>query len=399
MSVAYDRYGNEIQLGSVSEFDVPIITDELPVVFITSDTPFESLTKSGSFKGTLKFVDGKKKFSLPIKFKLQGNHSLDYDKKNLNITFNNSDGAKQKIKFNSWFPVHKVHLKANEYDYAMCRNSVGTKLAYDLCGKYLPNGARGYIDSFPCIMYYNDNYMGCYTFNLPQDGKTYNFDDDAETAGTNLAYRTTDATNNWKNSNFWEYRGDADENATMRSVFDNTVIPLLNSSTLTKEQIEANFDINSLLAYLMFAQISCAVDSMTNNWTLVTWDGVKWYHTWYDLDICFGIGGGQDGASISATKDVFTSVQGAWNSFFQQVKTLYASELNTMYANMRKHGADVETITSAFVNFQNKWGQQNISADRIKWASDKVATADIDIIPTWLTARFTYLDNMYGYTE
>lgn len=395
MTNIYDGNGNAIQISD--PFDTPVITGELPTVFITSSADFSSLTKDTAVNGSFNFVDSKKKFNLAVKLKLQGNHSLDYAKKNLNITFYNEDGKKQKVIFNSWYPTNKVHLKANEYDYSMVRNSVGSVLAYNLCGKYLPTGARGYVDSFPIVLYYNGEYMGCYTLNLPQDGKTYNFDDSAETAGTNLAYRTSGAYNSWKNSDYWEYRGDEDETASMRAVFSNSVIPILNSTTLTKEQIEAVFDIDTLLAYIAFAQISCAVDSMTNNWTLVTWDGVKWYHTWYDLDICFGIGGGQDGKSISATKDVFTSTQGNWNSFFKQVKTLYADELKTMYANMRAHGADVEKISSAFVSFQNKWGQKNIVADRTKWASDKQGTADIDIVQNWLTQRFAYLDNMYNY--
>ena len=390
----YDGNGNPIQV--TDEYNIPIVTGDLPTVFITSETAYSSLTKETAVNGEISFIDWKSKFSLPIKIKLQGNHSLDYAKKNLNVTFYNN-GSKQKIKFNSWYPTNKVHIKANEYDYSMCRNSVGTKLAYDLCGKYLPTGARGYIDSFPVIVYYNNEYMGCHTFNLPQDGKTYNFKDSKETAGTNLAYRTKDATNSWKTSNFWEYRGDVDENSTMRNVFDTTVIPALNNASLTKADIEAHFDINTLIAYLAFAQIACAVDSMTNNWTLITWDGAIWYHTWYDLDICFGLGGSQDGTNISSTKDVFTSVQGAWNSFFQQVKTLYAPELEATYADMRNHGADTDTIVSAFVNFQNRWGQTNIIADRAKWSSDKPNSNDITNLRTWLTERFTYLDNLYNY--
>lgn len=390
----YDGNGNPIQV--TDEYNIPIVTGDLPTVFITSDTAYGSLTKETAVNGEISFIDWKSKFSLPIKIKLQGNHSLDYAKKNLNVTFYNN-GSKQKIKFNSWYPTNKVHIKANEYDYSMCRNSVGTKLAYDLCGKYLPTGARGYIDSFPVIVYYNNEYIGCHTFNLPQDGKTYNFKDSKETAGTNLAYRTKDATNSWKTSSFWEYRGDADENSTMRNVFDTTVIPALNNASLTKADIEAHFDVNTLIAYLAFAQIACAVDSMTNNWTLITWDGNIWYHTWYDLDICFGLGGSQDGTNISSTKDVFTSVQGAWNSFFQQVKTLYASELEATYADMRNHGADTDTIVSAFVDFQNRWGQTNIIADRAKWSSDKPNSNDITNLRTWLTERFTYLDNLYNY--
>lgn len=390
----YDGNGNPIQV--TDEYNIPIVTGDLPTVFITSETAYTSLTKETAVNGEISFIDWKSKFSLPIKIKLQGNHSLDYAKKNLNVTFYNN-GSKQKIKFNSWYPTNKVHIKANEYDYSMCRNSVGTKLAYDLCGKYLPTGARGYIDSFPVIVYYNNEYIGCHTFNLPQDGKTYNFKDSKETAGTNLAYRTKDATNSWKTSSFWEYRGDADENSTMRNVFDTTVIPALNNASLTKADIEAHFDVNTMIAYLAFAQIACAVDSMTNNWTLITWDGNIWYHTWYDLDICFGLGGSQDGTNISSTKDVFTSVQGAWNSFFQQVKTLYTSELEATYADMRNHGADTDTIVSAFVDFQNRWGQTNIIADRAKWSSDKPNRNDITNLRTWLTERFTYLDNLYNY--
>lgn len=393
----YDVNGNSIEVGDVNTFEVPIIVGGLPVVFITSDTPFTSLTKDSSVNGNILFVDGKTKFDLPIKMKLQGNNSLQYAKKNLNITFYNSGGSKQKIIFGSWYPTNKIHLKANEYDYSMCRNSVGSILAYEMCGKKLPKGARGYIDSFPIVMYYNDEYMGCYTFNLPQDGKTYNFKDSLETEGTNLAYRTTGAANSWQNSSYWEFRGDKDETQAMRDVFDNTVIPLLNNSSLTKEDVEEHFDVNTLLYYLVFAQISCSVDSMTNNWTLVTWDGDIWYHTWYDLDICFGIGG-LDGASISATKDVFSSIQGNYNTFFQQVKTLYADEMESVYADMRNHGANTEYIVNKFYDFQGKWGQSNIIADRIKWEDDKTATKDIDIIEGWLTSRFVYLDSMYNYS-
>lgn len=401
MANIYDGNGNVISVanGTLTEFDLAIIPWSLPVLYITSDVEFANLTKETASDATVKYIDGKKKFELSAKIKLQGRASLQYAKKNLNITFYNDKGKKQKLIFKEWYPTNKIHLKANEYDYSMVRNSVGTKLAYELCGRMLPNGARGYIDSFPAIMYYNNVYMGCFTVNLPQDGKTYNFSDSKEEAGQNLAYRTTGSADSWRNSNYWEYRGDADETAEMRSVFDATVITALNNSNLTRADVEAVFDVNTLLSYLAFAQISCAVDSLVNNWTLVTWDGIKWYHTWYDLDICFGLGGGQDGANISATKDVFESAQGKMNTFFQQVETLYDLELRSTYANMRKHGADIDHIVSALFDFQSAWGWENITADRTKWESDKQNMVDITSVRTWLTDRFEYLDNMYGYME
>lgn len=395
MANIYDGSGQIIE--TVNPFDTPIITGELPVVFIESDTAYTSLTKATASDGTVEFVDGKKKFKLPVKIKLQGSGALNYAKKNLNFTFYNESGKKQKIIFNDWYPTNKIHLKANEYDYSMCRNSVGAILTWKYMGRMLPKGAWGYIRSFPVIMYYNGVYMGCHTWNMPQDGKTYNFSDESEEACTNLAYRCGTVTSNtWSQVSDWEYRGDVDETADMNSTFSALLAIMANTSGLTKEVIEAHFDVQTLLAYMVFCQISCAVDSMTNNWTLVTWDGVKWYHTFYDLDICFGIGG-NDGRNISATKDVFTSIQGGYNTFFATVKTLYETEFNEMWATFRNNGADVETITKAFADFQGKWGWQNLKAERDKWGSDKLTSRDIDMIGSWLTERFANFDNIYNY--
>ena len=395
MANIYDGTGNKIQV--VDPFDAPIITGTLPVVFITSTTAYTSLTKASASNAQVEFVDGKKVFSLPAKIKLQGDGSLAYAKKNLNITFYNESGSKQKIKFNDWYATNKIHLKANEYDYSMCRNSVATMLAWSYMGRMLPKGAWGYIRSFPVIMYYNGVYMGCHTWNMPQDGKTYNFSDSAEVACTNLAYRCgTVEQNDWATSAQWEYRGDEDETSAMRNTFLSLLAIMADTANLTKAVVEAHFDVQTLLGYMVFCQISCAVDSMTNNWTLSTWDGVIWYHTFYDLDICFGIGG-NDGRNISATKDVFSSIQGGYNTFFSTVKTLYATEFNQMYATFRDNGADVDTITKAFVDFQGKWGWQNLKAERDKWGSDKLTSRDIDMIGGWLTTRFEYLDDLYGY--
>lgn len=395
MANIYDGSGQIIE--TVNPFDTPIITGELPVIFIESNTAYTSLTKETASDGTVEFVDGKKKFKLAAKIKLQGSGALNYAKKNLNITFYNDSNKKQKVIFNDWYPTNKIHLKANEYDYSMCRNSVGAILTWEYMGRMLPKGAWGYIRSFPVIMYYNGVYMGCHTWNMPQDGKTYNFTDSAEEACTNLAYRCGTVTSNtWMNIADWEYRGDVDETTAMNSTFSALLAIMSNTSGLTKEVIEAHFDTQTLLGYMVFCQISCAVDSMTNNWTLVTWDGVKWYHTFYDLDICFGIGG-NDGRNIASTKDVFTSIQGGFNTFFAKVKELYATEFNEMWATFRNNGADVETITKTFADFQGKWGWQNLKAERDKWGSDKLTTRDIDMIGSWLTERFAYFDSLYGY--
>ena len=61
-------------------------------------------------------------------------------------------------------------------------------------------------------------------------------------------------------------------------------------------------------------------------------------------------------------------------------------------------GETEQTVSDAFYAFQNKWGIQNIDDDRVKWADDKPAVRDIDIIKDWLTARIAWCDTYFGYT-
>mgnify|MGYP003397286467 CR=1 FL=1 len=391
----YDIDGNELVASSE---DSVVINWNLPKIYITCDTAYSDVTKETSVKGELKYYDGKKKIDLPIKFKLQGNYSINYNKVNLNITFYEDDtfDNKKKITFGSWYPTNKIHLKANLYDYSMVRNSVGTRIAHDFFGMNLPQGCSGYIDSFPCILYYNDEFKGCYTLNLPQDGKTYNFDDEKELACTNLAFRT-DSYSQYTTLSDWEYRGDEDVTNDMNTVFNN-LLSVIGSDSLTKETIEANFDVPSLLGYILFCQIGYCSDSIINNWTLVTWDGVIWYHTMYDLDICFGLP--HSGAPAQTSADVFTSTtQGGQNAFFPQVISLYEAELKEMYANWRNHGFNAESIAERFTDFQSQWGWENIVADKTLWADEQQTSVDASEIKAWLEARLTYCDTLYDYTE
>lgn len=390
----YDVNGNEL----IAESDVLKIDNwNLPKIFITCDTAYSDVTKENSVNGSIEYYDGSKKFALPIKFKLQGNYSINYNKVNLNITFYEDDTFenKKKITFGSWYPTNKIHLKANTYDYSMVRNSVGTRIAHDFFGMNLPQGCSGYIDSFPCILYYNGEFKGCYTLNLPQDGKTYNFDDEKELACTNLAFRTQ-SYGSYKTLSDWEYRGDKDVTNDMNTVF-NRLLSVLGSNSLTKEVIEANFDIPSLLGNILFIQIGYCSDSIINNWTLVTWDGVIWYHTMYDLDICFGLP--HSGAPAQTDANVFTATtQGGQNAFFPQVISLYDAELKELYAQWRKHGFEADAIAKRFTDFQNQWGWQNIEADKKMWASDQQTSVDASAIKAWLEARLTYCDTLYEYT-
>lgn len=399
MEKFYDGMGNVVRVHTENDY-LEIKVWDLPKLYIVSDTAYADLTKDTSSKGTLTYIDGETKMdATPVKFKLQGHGSTLKAKKNLNLTFyaDSAYEGKQKVKFGAWYPTKKVHIKANETEYSMCRNSVGTRIFYEWMGKNLPNGAMGYVDSFPCILYYNGEWMGCYTINLPQESALFNFDEDKETACEHLCYRI-ESVNSMTSAAGWEYRGDADVTDEMNAKFQELLDVLYNTESLTKEIIESRIDIDSLLDYLVCAQIGNTQDSCHNNQTLATWDGVKWYYVWYDTDACFGCG--QGGIAVGATGDMYTSTFITnYNALFVKVVELYATELAEHYAKIRSRYDIPEFVTKAFYDFQNKWGIQNIDDDRVKWAEDKTtSTRDVDTLKAWVTDRIAWCDEYFGYS-
>lgn len=404
MATIYDGSGKVVSVSDIAELDIPISVWGLPKVYINSDTAYTSLTKNDASKATIEYIDGKQKFSLQCTVKLQGEGSLLKQKKNLNLRlFANDDTykTKQKVKFGSWYATNKFHIKANETDYTMSRNSVCTRIAYEWMGRNLPNGAMGYIDSFPVSLYYNDEWLGCYTWNLTQDGNLFNFNKKQETAGKNLSYRIYNGSQ-FTTPTSWEYRGDEDETESMRQVLTD-MLATLDVDNLTKEIVSAHFDVESLLNYLMVAEILKAVDSLGNNYTINTWDGVKWYFTYYDLDSSVGttLGGGGTPATGSCIQNPSsTSDFARFNKFMVKCVPLYAEELKEAYANIRKY-YDIPTyVYNKFFEFQSKWGLQALNAENEKWASDKPANKnDIAYIKSWLTSRIAYLDTLYEYSE
>lgn len=383
----YDGNGKKINLDET----LRVVVNDLPTVYVTCQDCGEDMTALADGEKrdiTLLYVDGEKKFELYGTCKKQGNFSSSGTKKNINVTLY-SDKArtqKQKIAFNGWYPHSKFHIKGNESDYSMVRNSVLTRIAHEFCGgKALPNGVMGYIDSFPVVLYWNDVWYGCYTWNLPQDEKTFNFDDDN---GNHMAFRYE---SDWTTVNGWEFRGDEDcYTDNMKNTFATLISKMVDTNNLTKDIVNANFDINSLLAYIVFIETGYCNDNTANNWTLATWDGIKWHHLLYDIDIGFG---------FSNAGAIATNATLELNSFHTKVKALFANEYKEVYAQMRSHGFNADYITDSLYAYHNKWGWQNLKMEYAKWESDKPFKVGLDGVKTWLTERFAYLDELYGYTE
>lgn len=117
-------------------------------------------------------------------------------------------------------------------------------------------------------------------------------------------------------------------------------------SSKTKETFEKYFLPKPFIDYQLLSQIIYNSDGFNKNWIWVTYDGVHWTPTAYDLDSIFGAH--WQGTCVdpkSATKDLST-----WNGL--SIDTLYKTEIGERYKELRdKNIFSVDNI----VGLLNKW--------------------------------------------
>lgn len=403
----YNGYGYNLDIGGgggtiivSGGSDVPqIITGKCPRVDIECETREEDLEKDApAVSATLTFTDGDAKLSLPITLKRQGSGSAQsgFKTRNLNVKLLKDDdsGDSQKVRFNDWYATAKYHLKVNPQDPTIGKNGACAKIVHEFtCGNY-PQGAMAAIDSFPIILYYNGEYRGCYAWCLPQDGKTFNFSKKKEKAYKNLAYRNDLALGTGLGGfvpNAWEYRGDEDLADT--SVFDRALAVCRNIHNVTKSDFEAVFDKQNTFVYLLFTDILGLNDNYQNNITLATWDGAKWYWTFYDMDQAFAWGNQVQIAQYMRDRSEL------WTAIYD----LYEDDFPAMYAKLRDGGVTPDNLYKIVSDYYNCWGWENWEATREFWGPNGGRSLPgtlgqtLASFSTFFNSKIAVLDTFFGY--
>lgn len=415
MPSIYDPEGNEYSIGGDANKDELMIDinnllsltqsritnlenfhDEfnLPVLKLYGDV--SEMNKDNAVLLRAVYTDGVRSFECIAKTKWQGSTSIDYPKKNYNIKFIDGKDNKVKMIFKDWYATNKYHMKANYYDYSMVRNVVGVQLGRKIYPNLYPNNARGVIDSFPFILYINDEWWGCYTWNLSQDEDLFAMD---TSNPDHMCFRTDN--NGWDIENF-ELRCPDDS-----TDYQQTCLTRMVSWTKSCDDDEFNnnvekyFDLESLEYYWLMMDIGCAGDSMVNNATWATWDGEVWYVLWYDLDIIFG----QNSALYTPTTDLIAmskidTYSNKYNPIWERLYNTKYEDLCQKYAELRKKWfMNASTIIAYFTDYKNKWGEENLSKEYEKWNGKPFANDNIDNMTEWITQRLAYCDDKYDYVE
>lgn len=296
-----DGYGNKIGVDT-SSFE-PSLKD-IPKVFLDGTLP--STKNDGEYLLKFRYFSNSAEYSGYCTAKVQGDSSTRWPKKNFTLKlFKDSEKSKKlKIDFKGWGEQSKFVIKANWIDILHVRNIgcarlwgdvVKSRVGYDDIPELLrtsPN--QGAVDGFPVKVYNNGIYLGRYDFNIPKDKWMTNMDD----GNSNHCIMGSEAYSNYcafKETPLCNGTDWTDElHDVMPTNIKNSFIAM---ATFVNESSDTDFvnnvgtylDVESIIDAYCFLSACCLWDSNQKNQMFLTYDGVQWYQTMYDMDCAFGM--------------------------------------------------------------------------------------------------------------
>ena len=345
-------------------------------------------------QGTLP-ADASQKNSLSYKYKIfegtatlkwQGQSSIGFPKKNFTIKFDKKFTAKD-----GWLADNTYVLKGNFNDFSQARNVVSAEIWAEIVKSrnwnYVPladndgslivdnttNGfdvyedimpglhGTGAVDGFPVMLVVNGEYYGLYSFVLKKKAETFGF------GNSNLEYalsceRTPDNKNrnsvafkglaNLDGKDFdFEYTKSDEDKDNAKTSFNNMLSKVIKATGEGYESVIENYlDIDSVIDYMIFTSLISAADGITKNYLMLSYNGVKWYFSAYDLDCTFG--NWQDGWLSQQPSGIPTLAD--WNRSNRAMHLVYAygkDRLKARYKELRNGILSVENVRKMFIDY------------------------------------------------
>lgn len=379
----------------------------IPRVYFEGDIS-NMTTKEDKRSIKIKYKSKDMKFETYAEIKIQGTSSIYYDKKNYTITLYEDEAheSKNKIAMNEeWGAQSKYCLKANWIDKTHSRNIVTARIAATIQEKYglfedTPH--NGTIDGFPIEVYINKEFLGIYTWNIPKDEWLWNMDDENPNhivvgAGGNTEETAFKTEINEFAAGSWEVEVGNDDEETVEKF--NRLIKFVKDSTDEefKEDYELYIDKDSMLNYISVYALTEAIDNITKNMMLVTYDGKVWAPSLYDLDTTFGTN--YDGAVLENYDEIEASL--SKSLLFERTIEAFPDEVADRYFELRKDILTKEYIMNEFESFKAQIPAESFEKELTKWI--ELPGKDIDQISEFLDYRLPvvdkYMNSLYNIEE
>ena len=355
---------------------------DMPVLELNGN--MENISKENKVIVTAHYVNGEQNINCFATIKYQGASSLSYPKKNYNIQFYKDENLSKKNKVtivDDWGKQSKYCLKANWVDYSQSRNIVSAKLYGQVVHSRnlddeltnLVNG--GAIDGFPVIVFLNDGFLGLYTFNIPKDNWCFNMNDDTLRQAILMADDWTNSVKlqepiNLTNLNGWdlEYCSTEDTDTGWVEASFNQMINFINNNDDISftNGISTYIDIDRAIDTMIHTYFICADDNTSKNILWVTYDGVKWHPSCYDMDGTWGLKwNGKEFRSASTYMLPETIIES--NVLFSKLYSNYYDNIVNRWNELRQNIYTIENITSLFTNFENLINNRIRQYEKLKW--------------------------------
>lgn len=354
--------------GGATVSHIEPLDDDIPRIFF-SEGMLPTTKDSKTMK--IEYFSKTKTFSGYVDIKCQGTSSMSYPKKNFTIKIYRDHNKKEKLKqnFRDWGEQNKFCLKANYIDISHARNVVSAKLWGDCVESRnnfdtLPNELKtspnyGAIDGFFVKVYSNGEYQGRYTMNIPKDGWMANMDSSLDThcilCGENFESSCFRTAATISGSDWSDELHDSVPSSILDS-WNNAIDHVMNSDDKTfKANLGKYFDIESLIDYYCFQYAICGLDSMGKNQLYLTYDGIKWFASSYDMDSTWGLywnGSSFVSSNYRMQEDYESMVDGRQgNLLYMRLEQCFIEEIKERYAQLRNGPLSIANIVNRFENF------------------------------------------------
>lgn len=362
---------------------------------------------------TMDYVSNTAKFSSFVKLKCQGTSSMSYDKKNFTVAMFSDEARATKLKkdFKGWGAQSKFCLKANYVDTTHTRNISGARIAYDMVQsrpdspfkqQLLQCPRNGAVDGFPIKLYFNGEFYGIYTWNIPKDAWMFNMDE----SNPNHCVLCAEVNNNgnmntinscqfrkvWNGSGDWSVEvGTASAN--IKASFDRCINFVM---TATDDEFKTNigeyFDLYSLLDYYCFSYLTCHLDGLAKNMLMATYDGVIWGASLYDMDSIYGVS--WNGANYVATNYQCPEQYQETNSLlWQKIEKNFATELYARYLELRQGALSLSNIIKHVEEIYDVIPDRVFADEKAKWTGlPAVNTNTMTRFRNYMRDRAVYVD-------
>lgn len=350
------------------------------------------------------YDDGKSSYTGYATLKVQGTSSLGFVKKNYTIQFYKDEAHTEKMKIDfGWGPQSKYCLKANWIDRTHARNIITANLATEVQKRYdvlSQAPCNGTIDGYPIEILDNGSFLGLYTLNIPKDEWQFGMDKDNPNHIVLCGENWEDAAlfRDVPNFESWELEVGEDSEETLEK-FARMVDFVMNSSDEEfREHFEEYIDLDAMLTYYIIADFAMLQDNMGKNMLMVTYDGVKWYPSLYDLDTSWGTH--YTGEKLYDYNNSFVSFKS--NLLFERFTQCFPKEIEDRYFELRQDLLTKEHIMGLFNDFRADIPFFTRVKETVRWGIGKIRLpSDIpgygyDQIEEYLDVMIPRLDEKYA---